>query len=74
MAQEREKGNEVYPPPQFWRALLHFKNHFHPQAFEDYLRIPIDERLAVETGHVFESLQIVHDWLGVAIEEGWLDD
>ena len=70
MAQTEEKRKVVYPPARFWRALLKVHNHYLAEEIDGYLSLPQSAR----SGHICESLLVLHDWLDIAIEEEWLDD
>ena len=70
MAQTEEKRKEVYPPARFWRALLNVHNQYLEEEMDHYLSLPRTAR----SGHICESLLVLHDWLDIAIEEKWLDD
>lgn len=58
------------PPTELWVALLDIYNHYLFREIAIYRLLPPEARPPDE---VFQALNVLNDWLDVAIREGWLD-
>lgn len=57
-----------FPHDWFWDALLEIRNAYFEEERRHYWSLPEDDQF----GHVFESLQILDEWLATAREAGWV--
>jgi hypothetical protein len=72
MDQEKQptRLKPLYPPAEFWRALLAVRLHL----FAVGLDVSLVKSGAKHEGSLLHSVDVVDNHLVVAIDEGWLDD
>ena len=71
MEKEKEKqdSKQPYPPSEFWRALLAVRNHTFANGLNEYFA----EHGIPAKGSFRESMDIVDNYLDLAINERWLE-
>lgn len=72
MDQERQSTRlkPLYPPAEFWRALLAFRIHAFARGLDLHATTPVVKH----EGSLRHSVDVVDSYLDVAIDEGWLND
>ena len=55
------------PTAKFWYAVHHLCQAYLAEEFDRYWELPEQER----SGHLYESLQVICQWLRTAREEDW---
>ncbi len=72
MDKQDEKNETLlpYPPSEFWIALLAVRNYAFAKGLDEYSA----ERGLPRQGSFRESIDIVDNYLTLAINDGWLED
>jgi len=72
MDEQPKQSKRPYPPGEFWRALLVFRNHAFIKLHDDYF--VQDAAQWFKEGTFPNSVDVVDCYIDIALREGWMDD
>lgn len=72
MDEQQQQSKRPYPPPEFWRALLAFRNYAFIKLLDDYL--VFDPEQWFTEGTFRNSVDVVDCYIHIALNEGWMYD